>query len=172
MRCPSDWTHEDVARVISDIFQRPLHAKHSASWGTTLQLVSFVVFRERHAPREGETVGPYHWHIAVKCTGSFRFAPYKRALTVNHSVASHWSCSHTGYWSAVRYGYMPFPPRKHHKDLDPKPFVWSRDGLHPSLFDVSQEPTTAAALSRRREHKVLAAQDEGKPEPRPSEMEL
>jgi hypothetical protein len=171
LSCPSEWSHADVARVIKNIFEFPLQSNCNASWGTKLELLSFVVFRERHATRDGETAGPYHWHIAVKASESFRFAAYKRALAVNHGVASHWSCSHTGYWSAVRYGFVP-SLKKLQADLDPGWFAWSKDGHHPPLFDCSQEPTTSAALKRRRETKVLAAAGAGKTEPRPTEMDF
>lgn len=171
LKCPSSLSHEDIAGVIHHVFQWPLQSHNNASWGTAVGVDRFVIFRERHAPRNGETTGPYHWHVALRASASFRFAPYKRALSVNHGLASHWSCSHTGYWSAVRYGFMPSCKKKQ-DELDLQPFVWARDGNHPSLFDASQEPSTVCAMRRRRETKVLAAANTGKPEPRPTEMDL
>ena len=171
LQCPSTWDHETVARVLLDAFQRPVCSNNNAAWGHAVQLEAFVVFREHHAPRDGEARGPAHWHIALKASSCFRFAAFKRALSVHHGIASHWSCSHTGYWSAVRYGYLP-SPTKPQDALDPSPFTWARDGCHRKLFEVCQEPTTANALSRRRETKVKAAYEEGKPEPRPSEIDL
>ncbi|CAE7268919.1 unnamed protein product, partial [Symbiodinium sp. CCMP2456] len=90
----------------------------NAAWGTAVQPVAFVNFRERQSPRDGQDVGPFHWHIALEADLNFRLAAFKRALFVNHRVASHWSCSHTGYLSAVRYGCMPMPG-KPQDDLDP-----------------------------------------------------
>ena len=171
LRCPSEWEHESVARIFVDAFENPALASNNASWGFTAQLERFVVFRERHAAREGEVAGPFHWHIALKASINFRFASIKRALYVRHGIASHWSCSHTGYWSAVRYGCMP-TPSKPSKALDPTPYKWARCGEHPPLFEVCQEPTTAAALNRRREAKVKLAEESGRPEPRPTEMDL
>ena len=81
----------------------PATSHNSASWGLAVQLECFVVFRERHTAREGEEAGPFHWRIALKANTNFRFASIKHALYVRHGVASHWSCAHTGYWSAVRY---------------------------------------------------------------------
>jgi hypothetical protein len=175
--CPSTWKHEDIARVMVHAFGHPVRAHNNSTWGgEVVNLNLFVVFRERHAPRPGEKVGPYHWHVAVKAHPAFRFASFKRALTVHHGLASHWSTSHTGYHSAVRYGAMP-SLKKLRADLDPKPLAWARPdgpngGKHPDLYDASQEPTTAAALKRRRENKVKDACEQGKPEPRPSEMDL
>ena len=107
----------------------------------------------------------------MRASACFRFSAYKRALSVNHGLASHWSCSHEGYWSAVRYGYMP-SAKKPRSELDPTPFAWSRNGPHPPLFDVCQEPTTASAIARRREKKATAAAETGKSEPRPTELDL
>ena len=171
LRCPSTWDHATVARVFLDVFEQPLRSRNNAAWGSVVELDTFVVFRESHAPRDGEEAGPFHWHIALKATCCFRFAPFKRALFVRHGLASHWSCSHTGYWSAVRYGFMP-SPAKPQESLDSQPFTWSRLGQHRSLFEACQEPSTATALSRRRENKVKIANAEGKAEPRPCEMDL
>ncbi|CAE8655280.1 unnamed protein product [Polarella glacialis] len=170
--CPSGWAHEDIARVIQAAFQNPLHKGiGNQRWGSSLELDSFVVFKEHHAATEGEDQGPVHWHVALRASGTFRFAPYKRALAMNHRLASHWSTSHQGYWSAVRYGFMP-SPKKPQQELDPTPLSWHRSGDHPSLFEVSQEPTTVAATQRRRETKVKEACEAGRPEPRPTEMDL
>ena len=170
--CPSTWKHEDVAAVMLDAFRKPVHTNNNASWGKqATSLDCMVVFRERHAARSPGTLGPFHWHIALKADASFRFAPYKRSLTVHHGIASHWSASHTGFWSAVRYGYIP-SPSKQQEDLDPEPLAWHRLGKEMDLFALSQEPTTASALARRRESKVKQASSVGKAEPRPTEFDL
>lgn len=169
--CPSQWKHEDVARVILDVFKNPAYTANNEEWGTSIELECFVIFRERHALVAGDLERHYHWHVAVKASGSFRFAAFKRALSLRHCLASHWSTSHNGYWSAVRYGYMP-SENKPQVELDTDPWKWSKSGTHPPLFETSQEPTTAAALQRRRENKVMKACSAGKPEPRPTEMDL
>jgi hypothetical protein len=169
--CPSTWSHEDLARVVLKAFRSPLYTTNNKNWGTKLELDCFVIFREHHAAINDEAEGLVHWHVALKATACFRFLPYKRALSVNHGLATHWSCSHTGYWSAVRYGYMP-SAKKPQEELDPTPYTWCRAGEHLPLFQVAQEPTTAAALQRRREHKVKESCSKGKPEPRPTEMDL
>ncbi|CAE8638477.1 unnamed protein product [Polarella glacialis] len=164
--------HEDIARVIQAAFQNPSHKGiGNQRWGSSLELDSFVVFKEHQAATEGEDQGPVHWHVALRASGTFRFAPYKRALAMNHRLASHWSTSHQGYWSAVRYGFMP-SPKKPQQELDPTPLSWHRSGDHPTLFEVSQEPTTVAATQRRRETKVKEACEAGRPELRPTEMDL
>ena len=76
-----------------------------------------------------------------------------------------------GYWSAVRYGVIP-SPKKPQEALDPKPWTWSRVGTHAPLFEVSQQPNTAAAMQQRRESKVKTAAATADKEPRPTEMDL
>ena len=100
---------------------------------------------------------------------SFRFAPCKRALHVAHGLASHWSCAHTGYWSAARYGFMPLQ-RKNKMSWIRTPKLGQGRGL--IQREASQEPVTAAGLARRREKKVKDAAASGRPEPRPAEMDL
>lgn len=170
--CPSTWKHQDVAAVLVDAFRRPAHTRNNAGWGRkATELECMVVFRERHAPRAGEAVGPFHWHIALKASSCFRFAPFKRSLAVNHGLASHWSSTHTGLWSAIRYGYIPSPD-KPQEVLDPEPFCWHVSGEPMDLFALSQEPLTAAALARSREAKVKQARSSGKAEPRATELDL
>ena len=52
-----------------------------------------------------------HDHVAVLAAASFRFGAVKLALLQRYGLASHWSCTHTGYWSAVRYCCMPSPKK-------------------------------------------------------------
>ena len=152
--------------------RRPAHTRNKAGWGRkATELECMVVFRERHAPRAGEAVGPFHWHIALKASSCFRFAPFKRSLAVNHGLASHWSSTHTGLWSAIRYGYIPSPD-KPQEVLDSEPFCWHVSGEPMDLFALSQEPLTAAALARSREAKVKQARSSGKAEPRATELDL
>ena len=159
--CPSSWSHADVLRVFRSVFQKE----------GQVALECMAVFRERHTSGEDGALGPFHWHVALKASRSFRFNPYKQALHVEHGLATHWSCSHTGYWSAVRYGFIP-SPRKPQEDLDPHPQTWASSGQHLPLFEASQEPVNAAAMARRREKKVKDAAAAGKSEPRPTEMDL
>ena len=161
-----------IADALLDAFAHPVYADsgNSARHSSPVELQRFVVFRETHRPTEEGHVHA-HFHVAIVAARSFRFLPYKRALRERHQVASHWSCSHDGYWSAVRYGAMP-TTKKAAADLDPEPLAWSRVGPHPALFDAAQEPTTAAAMRRRREKSAKAASAVGKAEPRATELDL
>ena len=171
-RCTTTMSHEEVLRMFSDSVRHPAYVDAASAFRneTTVQAEKMVVFKEMHEPDEHGTSHP-HFHIALQLSNPRGFATFKRALALHHRVASHWSCSHTGYWSAVRYGFFP-TARKPQDALDPQPLVWCREGEHPTLFDCSQEPLTAAALRKRRENKVLGASAASKPEPRAGELDI
>ena len=173
--CPSKWTHEQVAHAVLQTFQQPMRndprARHAGDQRPATPLLSFVVFREHHTAVEGTGRGPAHWHIAIRAPHTFRFAPYKKAMQERHGLASHWSTTHAGYWSAVRYGAMP-SPTKPQESLDPTPYTWSQAGAHVPLFEACQQPSTAVALQQRREGKVKTAASAGDREPRPAELDL
>ena len=172
LRAPGELTHADMEAVMLDAFANPEYVDGARGHRAppTLTLQRMAVFTEKHeADDSGEQ--HIHYHVAVLASHTFRFAPYKRALRARHALASHWSLTHDGYWSAVRYGVIP-TPRKPQSSLDTEPRTWARDGRHPSLYDASQEPTTAPALKRRREKAVLKASEKGDVEPKAHEMDL
>ena len=129
-----------------------------------------VLGREPHL-RDATGAIHMHDHIALLTSTSFRFLGYKRALLLRHGLASHWSCTHAGYWSAVRYIVIP-SESKPWRMLDKTPLAWSRSGDHPPVFDAAQEPCTAAALRARREKKAKSSAEKGKPEPRITELDI
>ena len=176
LRAPGDFTHSAIETIILDVFSHPVHADPGnvaqSQTQASVRLTKFVVFRESHAASDGAAgPGNKHYHIALAASRSFRFMPFKRSLRQRHGLASHWSTTHTGYWSAVRYGFIP-TPKKPQWSLDASPRVWCADGQHASLFEASQEPTTAAAMARRRQACVKHASEEGRREPKPTELDL
>ena len=169
---PGALTHEQVVRSVLDAFAKPEYVDPGARTrgGPTVRVERMVVFKEKHAPGD-DGVAQVHYHVALQLSNTCRFVPVKRALRVRYNLASHWSCSHVGYWSAVRYGVMA-TPKKLLADLDPHPRAWSRVGQHPPLLDCAQEPNTPSSFGRRREEKMQAASAEGKAEPRATELDL
>ena len=135
-------------------------------------MLRLVVFREKHSPT-ADGSRHAHFHVAVQLAADRpqRFISFKRAFRDRHRVATHWSLSHSGYWSTVRYGYMP-SPRKPKEELDPTPYMWAAHGTHPDLFEASQEPNTAAATYARRVKKVADASEAGRQESRCTELDL
>ena len=172
LRSPDSFSHGDVIKMFLDIFAQPDHVDAAAGGrgARVSKLKKMVVFKEMHAPDE-QGVRHAHYHIALVASESFRFTPCKRALHARHHIASHWSCSHDGYWSAVRYGFFP-TPKKQQSELDAKPLCWARNGPHPPLFESSQPGTTVEATLARRAHITKVASEEGKAEPRANEMDL
>ena len=74
--------------------------------------------------------------------------PFKTALRQRAGFASHWSTSHTQYWSALRYGVFA---TQHEPHVDVPPLPWTSDGRRLDLYAESQEPWNAHALRARRE---------------------
>ena len=129
-----------------------------------------AVFHEMH--KEGpDGIAHGHYHIAVKGSSSFRFAAVKKALMDQSNMASHWSCTHTGYWSPIKYCATP-SSSKPRASLDPHPLLWSRVGQHPPLHLLWSEPNTAAAMRAKRQRKEDNASENSKPEPRMTDYEL
>jgi hypothetical protein len=101
-----------------------------------------AVVREAHAD------GDVHCHVALRLSRSLRFRPAKAALLQRHKLVSHWSCSHSQFWSAVRYVHIPSAAKP---AVDLEPYAWTKDGSALDLFAESQKPYTARALKPRRE---------------------
>ena len=119
----------DVGKALLDAFGEGSVAK-------------LVVFQEQHGD------GDMHFHVAVRLVSQLRFAAVKAKLLEKHKLASHFSCSRTQWWSAVRYGAMPSEKKP---EVDTSPWVWTCSGDDLDLYAESQEPFCARAWKRRRE---------------------
>ena len=174
LRAPDTFTREWLRGAVIDAFANPVFAdlgNSAQSSANTARLVKLCVFREFHKA-DANGVVHVHYHVAIKAAAKFRFMPIKRALLQRHRIATHWSTSHSEWWSAVRYCYIPSPPKKPDSALDKQYLPWSVSGTHIDLFEEAQEPATAKALQKRRESKVLQAAASGSKEPRPSEIDV
>ena len=126
------------------------------------------VWRENHKALADKT--PHaHDHLPVLAKHHFRFLPVKRALLLRFGLASHWSCTHLGYWSAVRYVAWP-SEKKPQAALDPKPVLWP--DTHPPVSECVHEPLTASALRARREKADRQAAEDGESAPRITELDV
>eukprot|EP00973_Karenia_brevis_P062238 8657550-Karenia_brevis.AAC.1 len=100
------------------------------------------------------------------------YLPVKRALLERHGLASHWSGTHNGYWSALRYVFFP-SPRKPQSASDKHYVLWaSPPGVHPPLDEACNEPLTASALRARRLQADKKAAEQGISAPRITEMDV
>lgn len=168
-------TREDIRDALLDAVQHPAEGtsrRGGRPRSQALEPVKLVVFLEE----------PRHFHVALKLTCQSRFLPLKAALRQRAGLASHWSTSHTQWWSVVRYGTFT---TEHKASVDLTPLVWCKaagtlqgvpagDGpCHEyvvagssetvvNLFEEAQEPFNAGAwVKRRQKAEVLAASDPG-----------
>ncbi len=171
---PETFTRREILEKTLDSFAHPSHRGFGGAQtrGRVCAVDKLAIGREPNSKSGSDGKTHTHDHVAVLSTesGGFRFMPIKRSLLERHKLASHWS-RHRGYHSAVRYFVMP-SEKKPQASLDPSPACWAKDGQHPPLFDAAQEPASAAGFRARREAKAKAASQEGKSEPRASELDL
>ena len=101
----------------------------------------------------------------------FRFLPVKRALLQYFGLATHWSTTHDGYWSVVRYCHCA-SPGKVHEALDMNPLLWAAEGEHPAPAECCHPPVTATAIAARKAANTQRAASRGEAEPRFTEFDL
>ena len=166
---PGTMTREQILRAFLDSCAKPMYIDPKSRANPQPAPVQLTgVFRELHAANELGVAEP-HDHLPVKAGRDFMYLPVKRALLERHGLASHWSGTHTGYWSPVRYLYFP-SPKKPAASLDNAYVLWPQD--HPRLDDCCHEPTTAAALEARRVKTDKNAAAAGKPAARITEVDV
>lgn len=173
LRAPDTFSREWLRDAVIDAFAHPVFEDLGNRAQSTTNLASLVkmrIFKEFHKV-DANGVVHVHYHVVIKAQAKFRFMPIKRALLQRHGIATHWSTSHSEFWSAVRYCCVP-SPKKAESSLDKQSLPWSASGVHADLFEEAQEPATAKALQKRRESKVLDAAASGSSEPRPSEIDV
>ena len=168
---PESMSKQALLEKLLDACARPIYtdtrSKHRES---SIIVEQAGLFFELHQEDEAG-IAHKHGHGPLLAFGRFRFLPVKRALLERFGLASHWSCSHDGYWSMIRYLFVP-SPKKPAIALDREPALWASHGPHPPLQECCHEPLTAAASAARRlkvEHKAAA---EGKQEPRVTEFDV
>ncbi|CAK0900396.1 unnamed protein product, partial [Prorocentrum cordatum] len=81
-------------------------------------------------------------------------APPKKALRERDGMATHWSCSHTQWWSTLRYGAIP---TLHKTTVDDDPWTWTKVGVDIDFFGESQGPWNAHIWKRQRKEAEKAA---------------
>lgn len=159
----ADMTRQELAVCIRDAWNQPNHyvgARRVPDEGVNEGEINDIIEKMLVA-REEHADGDVHCHVAIRLSRSLRFRPAKMTLLQRHKLASHWSCSHTQFWSAVRYLHIP---SENKPAVDGEPFAWAKDGSTLDLFAEAQEPYVAQVWKRRREEKDKAvAAGQGKP---------
>ncbi|CAK0810004.1 unnamed protein product [Prorocentrum cordatum] len=172
LRAPAAFSREEVRDAFLDCCGAPYAdpawlASHRGQGAAPVGVKKLVVFKEYHAPVAG--VRRAHYHVALHLGKKSKFLTVKRALLNRYQLASHWSCSHDGHWSAVGY-CANATPNKPRSALDVDYLAWPAD--HPPLSAAKREPTTARALEKRRTAREQVEGEKGKPEPRVEEVDL
>ena len=152
-------SRQHIGEAIRDAFDKPVPnacggrpRAAPGGEGEGPSLVAFVVvFRELHSD------GSVHFHAVVRLTKPYRFGSAKRTLRERHQLPSHWSCTHSQVWSAMRYLHIG-TPTKH--EVDSEPWQWTADAVELDLFALSQQPFEAALWRKRREAKDKAESQE------------
>jgi hypothetical protein len=136
---------QDVLEMVKKAFDEPLASPGRAGRPVTRQysiVKRVIVFKEDH--EDGDT----HFHIAVLLKQPRSFTVAKRTLRERDHLPSHWSCSHTQMWSAVRYGAVPSLTKP---DVDSSPATYSDDGSEVDVFAEAQRPWNADVWKFRHE---------------------
>jgi hypothetical protein len=143
----SQFSPEDISKMVRDSFDNPLRRdprRGGRPRATEGYVDKIVVKPEKHQS------GKIHYHWAVKLFSKLNFLQAKTTMRERHQIATHWSCSHTHFYSALRY--LTFPSPKKPEQIDLKCLhVWTCDERELDLFAESQQPFQAAAWRRRRE---------------------
>ena len=134
-------TREQIRDAVLDACANPtqrLQGARGRRRANAIVATKLVVFLEE----------PRHFHVAIKFTEKTAFLPIKTALRARAGLASHWGCTHTQFWSAVRYGTFATERKP---VVDVAPLGWTRDGEPLDFYGESQEPWNAHLAKRRRE---------------------
>lgn len=144
---PSTMTREQVRDAVLDAVEHygdPEQGRAARPRKIVLAVEKMVVFMEKH--RDGR----WHFHAAIRLSAQVSWLVLKLVLRRRARLASHWSTTHTQFWSTVRYGFFTSPTKP---VVDAKPLPYTKDGTPLNLYEESQEPFCAGAWKRRREEK-------------------
>ena len=136
---------EELVNMIRDALDDPVPLTFAGGRPCTLtdsKAEIVMVVKEAHAD------GCSHFHAVVKLNAQMRFKRAKRTLEERYLLPSHWSCTHTQLWSAIRYVHIASPKKP---TVDPNPCVWTRDEQIIDLVESSRKPFVALAWRKHRE---------------------
>ena len=153
-------SRQAVCNMVRDAFDNPAASQSGAGRpraGGQQSVVKFVAVAQ-----ESHEDGSPHFHVVVRLNKCMRWGLAKHTLTTRHRVPSHWSCSHSQLWSALRYIVVATPKKPL---VDEQVLVWSESGKPVDLVAMSQEPWTSAAWHKRRETREAKAVVEEKRAP-------
>jgi len=140
------WTREQVSTALRDAFNNPLRD------GAQAQVVqpNGPVVQKAVTALELHADGLPHFHVAIRFRGPQRWLSAKKTLKGRYDLDSHFSDSHSQFWSALRYLTTT---TEHKSEVDTEPHQWTLNGRILDLFEESQEPWSAQLRKRNREEK-------------------
>ena len=101
----SSMPKSEVVKKLLDALSRPEVVHHLQS-PKSIPVIRVGCWREFHTSLAAGSKDT-HDHVALLASETFRFKGVKLALLHRYGLASHWSCSHDGYWSC-----SPRPPNR------------------------------------------------------------
>ena len=119
LRDVSNLTRADIRDAVLSAVAEPYlepHVRGGRPRQRTPEVVKLVVVAEMHAARDAR-----HFHVALRLSEKARFLPFAKALRARHGLASHWSATHTQWWSALRYVCVPSDTKP---IVDAEPECW------------------------------------------------
>jgi len=145
LRHLDELTRAELCECVRDAFENP--AQHTFGGGRprgedSRLVCKLVVVKEKHAD------GTAHFHVAVLLYRHYRWTAVKRALRNKHKLVAHFSCSHTEWWSALRYIVCTTEKKP---EVDQERVVWTAEGETCDPEEESRQPYQAAAWRKNRE---------------------
>lgn len=171
LSAPGSFSREQILEIFLECCAKPIYVDpRSLRAPQPVPILQTGVFRELYK-EDDQGHADVHDHLPMLSERPFMYLPVKRALMDRYGLASHWSASHDGYWSAIRHVYYP-SPKKQDAVLDKLFILWGRDSEHPPIDECCHEPWTAAAIHGRRLSLDRKAAEKGTQAPRVTEMDL
>ena len=156
-----DVTRDEVCAMIRDALVNPVAPPSGAGRPRTVvegrNLVEMMV-----VAKESHEDGSPHFHAAVRLTHRMRFKAAKFTLMARHKLPSHWSCTHSQLWSALRYITIASPKKQ---IVDTEVVTWTPDGRDVDLVELAREPFIVVAWCKQRESAEAVGALDGKPAP-------
>ncbi|CAK0798497.1 unnamed protein product [Prorocentrum cordatum] len=161
----------DVEAMSREGVGRALLSALNGNGGGVVKKMAVFKALGRDPARAGETHadGSSHFHAAVSLFQNRRWFPVERAVREHAKMATRWSCSHSQWWSALRYCAAPTLKKP---VVDGSAWPWSHDGSPIDFFEEPQRPFQAGAWKRRREEVEKSAAAGGAPPKKFSKLDL
>ena len=95
LKDPSQLDRQTILRAVRNAVDYPALGSGGGRPASrqTSPILKIVVFREKHQD------GSFHFHVGLLLSVALGFMTAKRALLSRHGLVSHWSSTHSEFWS-------------------------------------------------------------------------